>query len=285
MPQVGWLIQDSKGEWREVEYGRLMEYAKNYPQNFDYTPEMLEGMFRHFERDYMSPTMLGDCPREVVLKRHLDYWVPLEYAWPAYRGTIGHAIMESSKNEPDAILEKRLTCEFVLKPTGETWIIKGTPDKVLPSQKLLVDYKTLDKTVITAKKSWTPQLSAYRWMLHQHGIEIDRAIIQEISMTHPLRLEIDLWPLQKSERWLNARITRFKGAFNGDYYVQIGDRGNFARVINQVDLADLVNMVKLPPILDQTLEADVAWKCVSRNNKPAWCAVAKECMELHRKGL
>jgi len=265
LPQVGWLVKDKKGDYRPISHDKLMAFARTYPKGFHYTPEMLDGMFQHQERDYMSPTMLANCPREVVLRRQLDYYVCVDYAWPAYRGTIGHAIMENSlKQEPDAIIEKRLMCEFILKPSGERIILAGTPDKVLPSQGLLVDYKTIQERDLGATKNyWIPQLSAYRWMLLQHGIVITRALIQQVGMMRPHRVELELWDLDRTERWLNARIHQFKGAFDGTY-----------------DIERL-----LPPPVTFLTEPDVAWKCIARNGKPAWCSVQEECFALQEQGL
>jgi hypothetical protein len=271
MPQAGWLMEVEPGVYEEWSHGEVMEYALTYPDNFPYTPQMLHRMFVHQERDYISATMLSSCPREMALRNLIDYYVPPDYAYGADRGTGMHEFMEgledvyAASDEPHeegAIIERTLEVGLEL-PDGRVILLRSTPDKVLPKERLLIDYKSLEEVQVRPKSSWIPQMSVYRWMLHQRGIEVDRCLIQQLSMKKPGRMAVELWPLEKTERYLYDRVPRFAGIFDGSFDV---DR-------------------LLPPQLDFKLDSDTAWKCQSRGGKPAWCPVQEQCFALAGKGI
>lgn len=284
MGQVGWLVDGVP--WLHED---LLAYAETYPGDFDYTPQMIRAMFVDAERAYVSATMIGSCPRELAL-RNLDpngYYVPLEYAYGAYRGTVLHEHMEdleswggtfaaevkrsflrAGTHEPDAIIERPIELDLLL-PDGSTVLLKSTPDKVVSSEGLLIDYKSIDEVISTPKASWEAQLSVYRWMLHKTGIEVSRAFIQQISMKRTKRLPIELWDLGTTEAYIFERVPQFAGIFDGTY---------------GVDTTVPENTV-LPPPLDFQLDAELAWKCNGRNGKESWCPVSERCKELARRGV
>lgn len=284
MPQTHWIW--NREQWPHDE---LMDYSSEYRVEFPYPPEMLHVMWQPEERTYISPTMLADCTRQAALKRLLPYGEYPDHAYARYRGTMGHVMLEEGQRklrrdlgiEMDAILEQPL--EVKIRFPGRTflhrywdsdinpatgsqtgWVeeevdwllLRGTPDKVLPSKKLLIDYKTIKEIVSTPKAGWTPQLSCYRWMLHHNGIEIERAIIQQVSMKVPARIEIDLWPLDATEQYIMSRALRFAPVLDGS-----------------------ITLDNLPPMLDPVLDADQVWLCNS-----SWCPVQYQCKKLKAEG-
>jgi hypothetical protein len=255
MPQVGWLVNG-----QHVKHKDLLEWAGTYPKGFDYSPEMVEGMYQPTERDYVSPTMLADCPRKHYLKRAFPYYEKVEHAWNTYRGHIAHAMMEKAASEGDAILEQRR--QKVIQTEAGPIMIEGTPDKVVPSQALLIDYKSIkDRDVVTKLSddkaykwaSWKQQLSAYRWMLWP-DIPIERAFIQQISMERPFRLEVPLWELEDTEVWIRARAPEFKRVLDGD-----------------------VTLDTLPPVLVEGIDEKYP---LCKN----YCPVAARCRKLASEG-
>lgn len=252
MPQRGWIINGER-----MTHAEAMAYAWGYPANFDYTPQDLEEMYQDHLRTYISPTMFSGCARQEVLKRTVDYWLDPDKVWALRRGTLAHKLMEDGTHEPDAILEQKLACE-VLLPDGRTLTLRGTPDKVVPSKKLLIDYKTIKQLTGVAKGHWIAQLSCYRWMLWQHGIEVERAFIQQIGMERPKRLYIPLHPLAWAEQYIIRRAPQFVGVVDGTF-----------------------DLDHLPPLLNFTLDTDATWQCYARKGPgSAWCPVADQCMRL-----
>ncbi len=249
MSQVGWVI-----EGKRYSHAEAMAYARTYPDGLAFGADLLDQMYQANLRTYISPTMFSGCVRAEVLKRETDYWLDPAKAWPLLRGTVAHLIMERGAHEPDAVLETSLSCEVKLLD-GRTVTLKGTPDKVVPSQRLLVDYKSIDVVTDTPKDYWIAQLSCYRWMLAQHEIPIDRAYIQQISMKTTKRLWLDLWPLDKAERYIQERAAKFAGVVDGTYTLE-----------------------NLPAPFNFTLEADSTWQCGPLRNGDVWCAVQQQCM-------
>jgi len=275
--QIGWIWDGRR--WTHEE---ILELARTYPDDFPYTPQTVEKMFVQEERDYISPTMLSDCPRAIVLKQQSDYWVPLEYAYAAYRGTMIHAFLDDGTQEDDALVERAIRITYEI-PGGGWMYLRGKPDKVIPGQKLLIDYKSIkDDDVGKKKPYWVPQLSVYRYMLAQPHefmhecpdgealetwetegpIEVTRALIQQFSMKRPHRTALELWPLGQTKEYLDARISKFVGVFDGTY-----------------DVDEL-----LPPVLDAELDSDSVWKCTGWRGKAPWCPVAGLCAQIAREG-
>jgi hypothetical protein len=257
VPQKGWIINKQRMEHQEA-----MDYAATYPLDFPYDPEMLDAMFNREERGYISPTMLSGCRRQQVLKMHTPYYVYPYHAWTRYRGTLAHLLMEKMPTLPNVIRETKRAV-MVRMEDGTQAPLYGTPDKVVTENRLLVDYKTmadlLDLDTEKGQKKlrgWTQQLSVYRWMLAKNGLPVEKAIIQGIHMKEPFRLEVPLWSMKKTERYLQFQMPRWIPVFDGTY-----------------------NMDNLPPILypEKPEDEDIYWLCNS-----SWCEVSYKCKQLHQ---
>lgn len=288
MPQIGW-----KWKRRRWLHAELLDYAATYPLDFPYTPEMLQGMLQDEERRYISPTTVANCARKWHLQKTRDYYVDVHKAWHAYRGTIAHLMMEKGLNETDAILEIKRR-RLVTLHDGRQVYLEGTPDKLLPSQNKILDYKSVkdkdrvDPEIIEKKKKgWSQQLSCYRWMCagpHEwfdgeaatykakelgraltsveaeafwhpsEAIQIDVATIQLISMDGASRVDLELWPLARIEGWLKSRMPEFVRVRDGE-----------------------VTDDTLPRILIEGID-DLAYLCKN------WCAVGEFCRALAADG-
>jgi hypothetical protein len=250
MPQAYWMYQ--KKRWTKEE---MEAYAATHPLDFPYDPEMLDAMWQHSEREFLSPTMLNSCARQVALKRLVPYGEYLRNAWTRFRGNLGHLLMEHTKLKlPGVVREERMVVKVALD--GHIYEIYGKPDKYVVHDQLLVDYKTVEELVdINTEKGrkklngWATQLSLYRWMLHHNGVPIERAIISEIHMHEPARIEVPLWPLENVEVYIRERLLAgFKDVFTCD-------------------------LDSLPPTLKP--DDDMFWLC----NSP-WCPVSYPCKQL-----
>lgn len=118
------------------------------------------------ETAHVSATMLGGiCPRQTWLKGRRPWYLNPERSYQAYRGTIGHLMLEQYP-EPGAIYEQRF--ELVL-PDGR--IVTGKIDKLHPGRKEITDAKTKAEDKAQPKRpdaGYVWQLNFYRY-LAWHG--------------------------------------------------------------------------------------------------------------------
>lgn len=114
------------------------------PKWAPWTYELLQGIVsQHQERDYISTTMIcGGCPRSSVLERKEEYIETLDRFYPAFRGTMVHAILEKAAR-PGSIAEARFhttidgtafSCSPDLIEGGRMWDYKLCLD---PTSKVL----------------------------------------------------------------------------------------------------------------------------------------------------
>ena len=184
----------------------------------------IAGMILHQQnRTGISVTMLSGCHRGTFLGRHHDtYSYPGGLYW-AFRGQIAHKIMEEVNIHQDEVKEKRFVKEW------DGIEISGTPDLIIPSQKVLKDYKT-SKSVPSYRSKVTGQISAwenhrvqlnlYRWLV---PYEIDTMEVVYFSMEETLICPVELWPdkaKKKSDmsvdRYMEEHLVPLKMALDSD---------------------------------------------------------------------
>ncbi|MDP8921450.1 MAG: PD-(D/E)XK nuclease family protein [Chloroflexota bacterium] len=173
-----------------------------------FTASLLRGMAEQAEgREPDEPgsasvTSLTGCARQTFLKETEPFYQrPDEQYW-AYRGTIGHTMVERGAGE-DVIVERRFARELRL-PSGRTLTITGRPDEVVPERKLLVEYKTTDRPPKAPSLQHIAQLNAYRWVVApEHAIE--RLGIVYLTMRGVQKASVPIWPDEQVERFLGER--------------------------------------------------------------------------------
>lgn len=163
-----------------------------------WTPDLLE-LIRRENSEEPDPTsftpsrLLGVCDRQMVLQAGSDYYVDVEYAWSALRGTAIHALMQQSGRYPGLlsdIREVRLTTDLdVGSVSAEMLALPPTPvhftgksdfigllrqeDDTIYAK--IVDYKTTGYLaagfVDPAAESYTfkhvLQINMYRWLVER----------------------------------------------------------------------------------------------------------------------
>jgi hypothetical protein len=147
----------------------------------------------------ISVTMITGCHRSVFISRFSETYVPPSQLYWAFRGQIAHKILEEANLHTDAIKEKRFT-----KAWDGIEII-GHPDLIIPSQKVLKDYKTtkavpsyLNKDgVITAYENHRTQLNLYRWLVPYEIAEME---VVYFSMEETLICPVDIWPEESTRK-------------------------------------------------------------------------------------
>ncbi len=74
---------------------------------------------------------------------------------------------------------------------GLEWPVEALKPTILPPQPHL---------------SHVRQLNLYAWLLAQNGLEVAKAELVYLDMSEPLRLPVELWPLEETERYLKERL-------------------------------------------------------------------------------
>jgi hypothetical protein len=147
----------------------------------------------------ISVTMITGCHRSVFINRFYETYVAPSQLYWAFRGQIAHKILEEANLHKDAVKENRFTRAW------EGIEISGHPDLIIPSQKVLKDYKTakavpsyLNKDgVIPAYENHRTQLNLYRWLV---PYEIEEMEVVYFSMDETLICPVEIWPEESSKK-------------------------------------------------------------------------------------
>lgn len=169
------------------------------------------GMIANQEvREEISVTMISGCHRGVFISQNYDYYIRPSQAYWAFRGQIAHRICQDLELQRDAVKEKAFYKEW------EGIKVKGTPDLIIPSQKVLKDYKTtkavpsyLNKDgQILAYENHRIQTNLYRWLV---PYPIETLEVVYFSMEGTLICPVELWPEEpkrKSEMTVDQYFVR-----------------------------------------------------------------------------
>jgi hypothetical protein len=151
----------------------------------------------------ISATGLCGCLRQSYLNLTQPYYHEPIKLWPAYRGTLFHALFERSQ-VPGLVRERRLVKTLL----GMS--ISGQPDEIDPARELLIDYKTVDRVPDTVQDRYIAQMNIYKWLLSDGvdmetgeiiNIPITQAGIQFVTMKDVTKLPVPLWSLEETEAW------------------------------------------------------------------------------------
>jgi hypothetical protein len=150
----------------------------------------------------LSVTTLVGCTRQAYLKATEPYYQRPDQQYWAYRGTLGHVLVERGAGE-NIVAEQRFDRELVL-PNGRLVTITGQPDEIDPARSLLLDYKTTDRAPRTLSPMHIAQLNVYRWLVAPH-YQIDRLGIVYLTMRETKKVAVPIWPDGQVERFLAER--------------------------------------------------------------------------------
>ena len=165
----------------------------------------------------ISVTNLTGCLRASFFNHTLDYhWYPSRL-WPAYRGTLGHLLVERSQH-PEHICERRFARELA----GH--ILTGQPDEYNPRRKLLIDYKTKREFPNYPTQGYVEQLNGYALILakgydvksnEEVAYEVEQLGLVFLTMDGYCKIPVPLWELNHSEDLLGERLLQLAGALSG----------------------------------------------------------------------
>src|SRR5690349_4558923 len=139
----------------------------------------------------LSVTTLVGCTRQAYLKATEPYYQRPDQQYWAYRGTLGHGLVERGAGE-GTVAERRFERDLIL-PNGRLVTITGQPDEIDPARGLLLDYKTTDRAPRTLSPMHIAQLNVYRWLVAPH-YPIDRLGIVYLTMRETKKVAVPIWP-------------------------------------------------------------------------------------------
>jgi len=130
---------------------------------------------------------------------------------------------------------------------GELIMLSGRPDKIVPSQKLIVDYKTTAKVPRSDEPygQHKEQLNGYRW-LYWPVMQAEKLRIQYIDMRRTKQIKVPLMELDEIEELLRVGTRKYVYALRtqtippGEY-----DSGRWeCRYCDVVDLCNEINITE-----------------------------------------
>jgi CRISPR/Cas system-associated exonuclease Cas4 (RecB family) len=160
----------------------------------------------------LSVTALVGCTRQAYLKATEPYYQRPDQQYWAYRGTLGHVLVERGAGE-GIVAEQRFDRDLHL-PNGRRVTITGQPDEIDPARSLLLDYKTTDRAPRTLSPMHIAQLNVYRWLVAPR-YQIEKLGIVYLTMRETKKVAVPIWPDGQVERFLAERAGPLAEAYSG----------------------------------------------------------------------
>lgn len=166
----------------------------------------------------LSVTALVGCVRQAYLKATEPYYQRPDHQYWAYRGTLGHVLVERGAGE-QIVAERRFDRDLIL-PNGRLVTITGQPDEIDPARDLLVDYKTTDRAPRTLSPMHIAQLNVYRWLVAPE-YQIAKLGIVYLTMRETKKVAVPIWPDGQVERFLAERAGPLAEAYLGGAWPEL----------------------------------------------------------------
>ena len=295
MPHKWFRCPDESFEGRD-QYGRVdietcLAHSKEaVDRGCDWTFPVLN-YFVQVERDYLSPTSLQRCPREVFLRHAADYAVDPAKAWARTRGTLQHGALEKYA---EGLTEVRL--QRTVRVDGVTYNLRGQADNIIPEQGLVRDWKTTGSIARLLKMGALPkadhveQLSLYGWMataneaLGEDNWPEPSWVLKtgEVVYIDPYgmkRYTFDLWDHKTVEAVLATRLPLI---------ARMMDKGiEISKWRAEGKQGEAPQATAIPPVLPGCQAEPHYWdECESEQWRCDWCDVRDQCSMLAlREGL
>lgn len=159
----------------------------------NYSVETIWEFAQSCKREYIhvSISMLfNEGMRKSLLEYLIDHYTTTGRMYPSLRGTLIHRSREQVRIPGRQVLRELALAAHL--PSG-IWV-EGHPDKYDPHTRTVTDFKTS-----SAKSSTWPlefhigQISGYRWLLEQHGLEVDHCELDYISWYGEKVITVEPW--------------------------------------------------------------------------------------------
>lgn len=213
MPLVGFTADDGSGHYT---FEEALALANS--DAFPYPYPILKGIIDTTQNrgDYISATSILHCLRGDYLKRHEPYYLTIEQAYPMFRGTLFHSLMEKNPHPMGKVEHKMLRRHKGIE-------IGGTADSILTYKRevegkvvfQVEDWKTTDNLPKYASPytSHAKQVNLYRW-LGKIPVEQCELVVWYFSMKGIKRTVVKK-PMTDAEveSFLDDRLIKLKASF------------------------------------------------------------------------
>jgi hypothetical protein len=282
------------------------------------TPQLLESLREENQElsdDAFTPTRLIDCPRKAQLKQREDWYIDVDHAWSAMRGTMLHARLELLPRAPGPVSEIR---EIRLETTVQTkygpQVVKGKSDLIVvnsveetrnsktsdePESEVLigvladdgetmhikvVDYKSkaeIGHDLVRAERRHQMQVNIYGWLATK---ALPEALARPGLKVVVDELEIFYAGTNKPRRFTSAGPLMTKGKRVSVRPLVYEDLE--LEPIHMLRAGDaerwvikhVEQVIEAREYLPPPLEGEAAVIC-------QWCPVRQQCEELAREGI
>ena len=235
MPLVGFISADGTTDQPEGQghcsFDFALQLAKERHEAFPYPYPLVKGIVDSVQNrgEYISATSILHCLRADYLKRRTPFYQSVDALYPAFRGTLFHALMEKNVPENGRIEEK-------IKRVHRGIEIGGTFDSLLTfqdtedsSRYVLQDWKTTDNLPkYGAYPSHVAQVNIYRWLLgldpekttlevHYFSMKGHKSCPLRESSTRGGRTSVSqYWTDEQVEAYLDDRLVKLKASLDAN---------------------------------------------------------------------
>lgn len=213
MPLVGFIAEDGSGH-----YSFEDTLARAGTDAFPYPYPLIKGIIDSTQNrgEYISATSIIHCLRAEYLKRREDYYLTIEQAYPMFRGTLFHGLMEANpapygKAEVKALRRYK---GIEIGGTADSILVYKT-DEGDESNYIIEDWKTTDSLpkYNTPYTSHQKQVNIYRW-LFKLPVERTRLDVWYFSMKGVKRTTVKkLMTDEEVEAIMDDRLTKLRASF------------------------------------------------------------------------
>lgn len=179
MPVVGFISTNGESDQPEGQghcsFAYALQLSAERDEAFPYPYPLMKGIVDSIQDrgEYISVTSILHCIRGDFLKRTEPYYMTVDAAYPMFRGTLFHSLLEKNP-APDGRIEEKTIRKYRGIEIG------GTFDSLLTFQDadltVLQDWKTTDTLPkFGAYTSHIAQVNLYRWLL---GLDPDKCVLE-----------------------------------------------------------------------------------------------------------
>jgi hypothetical protein len=273
------------------------------------TPQILESMREENQElpdDAMTPTRLLDCQRKTQLKQQKDWYLDIDSAWSAMRGTLMHARLEDLPKAPGSLGEIR---EIRLETTVQTkygpQVVRGKSDLIVvqgveePESDVLLqvvgqdgetmrikvlDYKSkaeIKHEMVSVQRNHQRQVNMYGWLAAK---ALPEALGRPGLKVEVAELEIFYAGTNKPRRFTSAGPLVTKGKRISVHPLEYEDLVLEPIVMYPLDqierwvVQQVESVIAAREYLPPPLEGEDAVIC-------QWCPVRTYCEQLAREGI
>jgi hypothetical protein len=179
LPLIGILCPDKS----KVSFDHCLDGCQNRCTPYPIAYSIIKAESENFHKgNVITATSIIGCIRNTYLTRTIEYYDRFANLWYSFRGGAIHSSLEVLKGDIRWLIEKRFEGKIAGIP------ISGQIDAYDRVNSHLYDYKSsMDKNVEYiknngAKKEHSLQVSIYRQLMRQDGIEIMGASVVYLSM-------------------------------------------------------------------------------------------------------